>query len=68
MHDIGKAGIPDHIRLKPGPLTAREFDIMKTHAAIGFQILNDPACGDAFLQNFDGVLDIREQFRDHPAD
>lgn len=35
LHDIGKVGIPDRILLKPGKLTAEEFDIMKTHAALG---------------------------------
>jgi putative two-component system response regulator len=35
LHDIGKVGIPDHILLKPGKLTAEEFTIMKTHAKIG---------------------------------
>ncbi len=35
LHDIGKVGIPDNILLKPGKLTAEEFEIMKTHAALG---------------------------------
>ena len=35
LHDIGKVGIPDIILLKPGKLTAEEFEIMKTHAALG---------------------------------
>ncbi|MDZ5458590.1 response regulator [Azohydromonas lata] len=35
LHDIGKVGIPDHILLKPGPLTAEEWAVMKTHAALG---------------------------------
>ncbi|NCC27707.1 MAG: response regulator [Gammaproteobacteria bacterium] len=35
LHDIGKVGIPDAILLKPGPLTADEMEIMRTHAAIG---------------------------------
>ncbi|MBF0374887.1 MAG: HD domain-containing protein, partial [Alphaproteobacteria bacterium] len=35
LHDIGKVGIPDHILLKPGRLTADEFEIMKTHAVLG---------------------------------
>ena len=39
MHDIGKVGIPDSILLKPGKLTMQEFEIMKTHAAIGGRIL-----------------------------
>lgn len=39
MHDIGKVGIPDEILKKPGKLTADEFEIMKTHSEIGFNIL-----------------------------
>jgi putative two-component system response regulator len=35
LHDIGKVGIPDRILLKPGKLTPEEFTIMKTHAALG---------------------------------
>ena len=35
LHDIGKVGIPDRILLKPGKLTAGEFDIMKTHVHLG---------------------------------
>ncbi|MCD6060737.1 MAG: two-component system response regulator [Moraxellaceae bacterium] len=39
MHDIGKIGIPDAILLKPGRFTAPEWEIMKTHALIGAQLL-----------------------------
>jgi putative two-component system response regulator len=35
LHDIGKVGIPDHVLLKPGPLTPAEWVVMKTHAALG---------------------------------
>ncbi|MCX7168667.1 MAG: two-component system response regulator [Rhodocyclales bacterium] len=35
LHDIGKVGIPDHILLKPGKLTADEWVIMQTHAKQG---------------------------------
>lgn len=35
LHDIGKIGISDHVLLKPGPLTAEEYAVMKTHAALG---------------------------------
>ncbi len=41
MHDIGKVGIPDDILLKPGKLTDEEFDIMKGHPLIGYEILKD---------------------------
>ena len=39
LHDIGKIGVPDGILLKPGPLTAAEFDQVKTHPTLGAQIL-----------------------------
>ena len=39
MHDIGKIGIPDRILLKPGPLDAEEWSIMKRHPAIGAELL-----------------------------
>jgi putative two-component system response regulator len=40
LHDIGKIGIPDHILLKPGPLTAEEFEVMKTHARRGGEAIH----------------------------
>lgn len=40
MHDIGKVGIPDIILLKPGKLTPKEFEIMKRHTVIGYEMLN----------------------------
>ena len=40
MHDIGKIGIPDRILLKPGKLDPHEWEVMKTHAAIGAEILS----------------------------
>ena len=40
LHDIGKVGIPDHILLKAGPLTADEFETMKTHTVIGSRMLS----------------------------
>ncbi len=41
MHDIGKIAIPDSILLKPGPLTAEEFEIMKTHTIRGCEMLSN---------------------------
>lgn len=43
MHDIGKVGIADHILLKPGRLTADEFEIMKQHSTFGYEILRGSA-------------------------
>ena len=39
LHDIGKISIPDSILNKPGKLTAEEFEVVKTHAAVGASIL-----------------------------
>ncbi|MEA3387333.1 MAG: response regulator [Patescibacteria group bacterium] len=40
MHDVGKVGIPDSILNKPGKLTPGEFELMKEHAVIGYEMLN----------------------------
>ncbi len=39
LHDIGKVAIPDAILQKPGPLTAAEWDIMKTHSQKGAEAI-----------------------------
>lgn len=41
MHDIGKVAIEDKILKKPGKLTPQEFEIMKTHAQIGYNMLKN---------------------------
>ncbi len=41
LHDIGKVAVPDHVLLKPGPLTPEEFEIMKTHTLRGAETLDD---------------------------
>lgn len=40
MHDIGKVGIPDNILNKPGKFTDKEFEIMKQHSKIGYDMLS----------------------------
>ena len=53
LHDIGKVGVPDHILLKPGPLTAAEREQMKLHAEFGRRIVISTAeriDGDNFLR------------------
>lgn len=62
LHDVGKLHVPDRILLKPGPLTAAEWKIMRQHSAWGEEIL---AHGDGFElarriarwhhENFDGT-------------
>jgi len=39
MHDIGKVAIPDSILNKPGKLTEDEFEIMKRHSELGYNML-----------------------------
>ncbi|MDH5464805.1 MAG: HD domain-containing protein, partial [Thiovulaceae bacterium] len=41
MHDIGKVAIPDRILNKPGKLDEDEFEIMKQHAQLGFNMLKN---------------------------
>jgi putative two-component system response regulator len=51
IHDIGKLAVPEHILLKPGPLTAEERKIMEQHTVIGERIC-------APLRSFRNVLPI----------
>lgn len=49
LHDIGKVAIPDSVLLKPGRLSEREYEVMKTHAAIGAETL------DAAIRSYDSA-------------
>ncbi len=40
LHDIGKLGIPDAILLKPGKLTEAEYEVMKNHCQMGYNMLS----------------------------
>lgn len=40
MHDVGKIAIPDSILLKPGKFTPEEWEVMKSHTTLGYQILS----------------------------
>jgi putative two-component system response regulator len=51
IHDIGKLAVPEHILLKPGPLTPEERKIMEQHTIIGERIC-------APLRSFRHVLPI----------
>jgi HD-GYP domain-containing protein (c-di-GMP phosphodiesterase class II) len=35
LHDVGKLGVPDEVLLKPGPLTAREVELVRDHCRAG---------------------------------
>jgi response regulator RpfG family c-di-GMP phosphodiesterase/tRNA A-37 threonylcarbamoyl transferase component Bud32 len=52
LHDIGKAGLPDHILRKPGKLTVDEFALMRTHTTIGADTLTKVAQRHRFAQAF----------------
>ncbi len=39
LHDIGKIAVPDEILLKPGPLTATQWELMRAHPATAYDIL-----------------------------
>jgi HD-GYP domain-containing protein (c-di-GMP phosphodiesterase class II) len=52
LHDIGKAGLPDHLLLKPGRLTADERVIMQSHTTIGADTLNKVAERHGFARAF----------------
>jgi HD-GYP domain-containing protein (c-di-GMP phosphodiesterase class II) len=41
VHDLGKIAIPDSILLKPGALEPEEFEVVKTHSALGARVLED---------------------------
>ncbi len=41
LHDIGKLAIPDSILNKPGRLTDEEFEVMKSHAVLGSNMLDN---------------------------
>lgn len=58
LHDIGKIGIPDAVLLKPGEFTAAEWEIMRTHVAVGVEIC-------APLRTFRPVLPIIRHHHEH---
>ena len=41
LHDLGKLSIPKEILNKPGRLTPEEYQIMKTHSTLSYQLLSD---------------------------
>jgi len=59
VHDIGKIGVPEAVLCKPGRLTAEEFEAIKRHPQIGYDILKDiPLLKDVLP----GVLEHHERW------
>jgi putative two-component system response regulator len=58
LHDIGKVGIPDAILLKPGPLDAAEFEIMKSHTTLGLETI---AAAEKLLDAPSSFLSVARQ-------
>ncbi len=40
LHDVGKVAIPETILQKPAALTAEEWDVMRTHPAVGADVVS----------------------------
>jgi putative two-component system response regulator len=60
LHDVGKINIPDAVLLKPGKLEQSEFEIMKTHAEKGGEIIEklQRDCGDSWFLSKAKVLAV----------
>jgi len=41
LHDIGKIAVPDHILLKPGSLTEEEWEVVKQHPIVGYELIKE---------------------------
>ncbi len=50
LHDVGKVGLPDEVLKKPGPLTKEEFEAMKGHTVMGYELL-ELARSDTIARN-----------------
>jgi diguanylate cyclase (GGDEF)-like protein/putative nucleotidyltransferase with HDIG domain len=46
LHDIGKAGVPNSILHKPGPLTVEEYEVIKHHPELGAQMIEHISLSD----------------------
>lgn len=65
LHDVGKIAINDNILCKPGALSQKEFETIKTHTVIGAQIINnmkDIMDEETFTYSKDIALHHHERF------
>lgn len=51
LHDIGKLAIPDNILNKPGKLTDKEFETIKSHPKIGYELLRNQTIDNRIKQS-----------------
>ena len=49
LHDLGTVGLPEHIILKPGPLTQVDRVLIQTHTVLGADLVRDVARGYEFV-------------------
>jgi response regulator RpfG family c-di-GMP phosphodiesterase len=59
LHDLGKIGVPDAILQKPDKLTEREYAVIKTHPAVGRDLIREHPLGDI-------VVDAIAQHHERP--
>lgn len=45
LHDVGKIGVPENILMKPGPLTADEWEVMRRHPQTGVRVVQPLGLG-----------------------
>ena len=45
LHDVGKIGVPERILMKPGPLTAEEWEVMRRHPQTGARVVRPLGLG-----------------------
>lgn len=50
LHDVGKIGVEDRILKKPGVLTNEEFEVMKRHTVMGYEIVRQVKQLSAMLE------------------
>ncbi len=60
LHDVGKIGIPDAVLLKPGKLTAEEYEIVKLHSIISAEIV-------ANMGNFSDIVAMVRHHHEQPC-